>query len=143
MVGAIFETAVLSEIIKTISHRGQYPQVYLWRTAAEAEVDIVVAEGGRLIPLETKLSAQPRPTMARHLKVFQKDLEDHATPGAGSSRAAFPRPLIQESICLAKTRRYLHATRGYQALNLDFLQSIVYTLYSLFISSRSLCRDCR
>ena len=81
MGGAIFETAVLAEIIKTISHRGQDPQVYFWRTAAGAEVDIVVAEGGRLIPLEINLSATPRPAMARHLKVFQKDLEDHAAPG--------------------------------------------------------------
>jgi len=81
MGGAIFETAVLMEIIKTISHRGQDPQVYFWRTAAGAEVDIVVAEGGRLIPLEIKLSATPRPAMARHLRVFQKDLENHAAPG--------------------------------------------------------------
>jgi hypothetical protein len=44
-------------------------------------VDIVVAEGGRLIPLEIKLSATPRPAMARYLKVFQKDLEDQAAPG--------------------------------------------------------------
>jgi hypothetical protein len=81
MGGAIFETAVLAEIIKTISHRGQDPQVYFWRTAAGAEVDILVTEGGRLIPLETKLSATPRPAMARHLKAFQKDLEGHAAPG--------------------------------------------------------------
>jgi uncharacterized protein len=81
MGGAIFETAVLSEIIKTISHRGQAPQVYFWRTAAGAEVDIVVAEGGRLIPLETKLSATPRPAMARHIKVFQQDLESQAASG--------------------------------------------------------------
>jgi len=81
MGGAIFETAVLAEIIKTISHRGQDPQVYFWRTAAGAAVDILVADGGRLIPLEIKLSATPRPAMARYLKVFQKDLEDHAAPG--------------------------------------------------------------
>jgi predicted AAA+ superfamily ATPase len=81
MGGAIFETAVLAEIIKTISHRGQDAQVYFWRTAAGAEVDILVAEGGQLIPLEIKLSATPRPAMARHLKVFQKDLEGHAAPG--------------------------------------------------------------
>jgi uncharacterized protein len=81
MGGAIFETAVLMEIIKTIIHRGQEPQVYFWRTAAGAEVDIVVAEGGRLIPLEVKLSATPRPAMARNLTSFQKDLQDHAAPG--------------------------------------------------------------
>lgn len=81
MGGAIFETAVLAEIVKTIIHRGQEPQVYFWRTAAGAEVDIVVAEGGRLIPLEVKLSATPRPAMARNLTAFQKDLKDLAAPG--------------------------------------------------------------
>ncbi len=81
MGGAIFETAVLTEIIKTISHRGQEPQVYFWRTAAGAEVDIVVAAGDRLIPLEVKLSATPRSTMARHLTAFQKDLAAQAAPG--------------------------------------------------------------
>ncbi len=81
MGGAIFETAVLAETVKTIIHRGQEPQVYFWRTAAGAEVDIVVAEGGRLIPLEVKLSATPRPAMARNLTAFQKDLKDLAAPG--------------------------------------------------------------
>jgi uncharacterized protein len=81
MGGAIFETAVLMEIIKTIIHRGQEPQVYFWRTAAGAEVDIVVAEGGRLIPLEVKLSATPRPAMARNLTSFQKDLRGRTAPG--------------------------------------------------------------
>ncbi len=81
MGGPIFETAVFTEIIKTLSHRGQEPQVYFWRTAAGAEVDIVVAEAGRLIPLEVKLSATPRPAMARNLTTFQKDLGDQAAPG--------------------------------------------------------------
>ncbi len=81
MGGAIFETAVLMEIIKTIVHRGQEPQVYFWRTAAGVEVDIVVVEGARLIPLEVKLSATPRSAMARNLAAFQKDLEERATVG--------------------------------------------------------------
>src|SRR5208337_3633194 len=49
--------------------------------AAGAEVDIVVAPGGRLIPLEVKLSATPRPAMARNLTGFQKDLQGRAAPG--------------------------------------------------------------
>jgi predicted AAA+ superfamily ATPase len=65
MGGAIFETAVLSEIIKTIRHRGQGPQVYFWRTAAGAEVDIVVAEGGQLIPLA---KCQPKNDPSRQPK---------------------------------------------------------------------------
>jgi len=81
MGGPIFETAVLMEIIKTIMHRGQEPQVYFWRTAAGVEVDIVVAGGTLLTPLEVKLSATPRPAMARNLTAFQKDLQDRASAG--------------------------------------------------------------
>jgi predicted AAA+ superfamily ATPase len=79
--GVIFETAVLSEIVKTIIHRGEDPQVFFWRTAAGSEVDIVVAAGQKLIPLEVKLSATPRPAMATQIKTFQKDLGDRAAPG--------------------------------------------------------------
>ncbi len=35
--GAIFETAVLAEIVKTFWHRGEEPQVYFWRTATGVE----------------------------------------------------------------------------------------------------------
>ncbi|MGA7577441.1 MAG: hypothetical protein ACLQUW_12005 [Desulfobaccales bacterium] len=44
-------------------------------------MDIVVAEGERLIPLEVRLSATPRPAMARNLTGFQKDLQGQAAPG--------------------------------------------------------------
>ena len=36
--GAIFETAVLGEIVKTLLHRGEEPRVFFWRTSA-AEVN--------------------------------------------------------------------------------------------------------
>ncbi|MCP4681742.1 MAG: ATP-binding protein [Desulfobacterales bacterium] len=79
--GAIMETAVLSEIIKTLTHSGMEPQVYFWRTMAGSEVDIVVETGGKLVPIEVKLSATPRPAMATAVKTFQKDLGDKALPG--------------------------------------------------------------
>jgi len=81
MGGAIMETAVLSEIVKTLTHRGIEPQVYFWRTIAGTEVDIVVETGGKLVPIEVKLSATPRPAMASAIKTFQKDLGDKAMPG--------------------------------------------------------------
>lgn len=67
MGGAIFETAVLAEIMKTLLHRGENPQIYFWRTSYGAEVDIVVDASGKLIPIEVKLSATPRPAMATHV----------------------------------------------------------------------------
>lgn len=81
MGGAIFETAVLAEIIKTILHRGEEPHVYFWRTSAGSEVDIVVETGGRLVPIEVKLSATPRPAMAASIKTFREDFGDRAAPG--------------------------------------------------------------
>jgi uncharacterized protein len=81
MGGAIMETAVLSEIIKTLTHRAIDPQVYFWRTSSGSEVDIVVETGARLVPIEVKLSSTPRPAMAASIAVFQKDFRDKVMPG--------------------------------------------------------------
>lgn len=81
MAGAIFETAVLAEIVKTLVHRAQEPQVYFWRTAAGAEVDIVLESAGRLIPVEVKLTATPRPAMADSVKKFRQDFGERAQAG--------------------------------------------------------------
>lgn len=81
MGGAIMETAVLSEIVKTLTHSGIEPSIYFWRTSAGSEVDIVVERQGRLIPIEVKLSATPRPAMAAAIKSFQKDFGTQAAPG--------------------------------------------------------------
>ncbi|MGD2099337.1 MAG: ATP-binding protein [Desulfobacterales bacterium] len=81
MGGAIMETAVLSEIVKTLTHRGIDPQVYFWRTVAGTEVDIVVEAGAKLVPIEVKLSATPRSAMASALKTFQRDFGDKVLEG--------------------------------------------------------------
>lgn len=81
MGGPIMETAVLSEIVKTLIHRGLDPQVYFWRTSTGTEVDIVIESEGELIPLEVKLSSTPRPAMASSIKSFQEDLGKRATFG--------------------------------------------------------------
>ena len=81
MGGAIMETAVLSEIVKTLSHRGIDPQVHFWRTMAGTEVDIVVESDGKLVPIEVKSTATPRPAMASALKIFQEDFGDKALSG--------------------------------------------------------------
>ena len=78
---AIMETAVLSEIVKTLAHRGDDPHVYFWRTSAGSEVDFVVETGGKLVPIEVKLSATPRPAMAAAIRTLQQDLGAAALPG--------------------------------------------------------------
>jgi predicted AAA+ superfamily ATPase len=66
--GPIFETAVLLEIVKAFVNRGEEPQIYFWRTSAGAEVAVIVEAGGKLIPIETKLSSTPRPAMASGIR---------------------------------------------------------------------------
>ena len=79
--GPILETAVLSEIVRTFAHRGQEPRVYFWRTSAGEEVDLVVEAGAKLIPIEVKLSATPRPAMALSIKAFRAALGERAESG--------------------------------------------------------------
>jgi len=81
MGGVIFETAVLAEIVKALANRGEEPQVYFWRTAAGAEVDFVMETGTRLVPVEVKLSATPRPPMAAGIATFRSALGAKAAPG--------------------------------------------------------------
>ena len=81
MAGAILETAVLSEIVRTLTHRGMDPRVHFWRTRAGAEVDFVVETATGPVPIEVKLSATPRPAMAAAIGRFQRDLKDTARPG--------------------------------------------------------------
>ena len=81
MGGAIMETAVLSEIFKTLTHRGIDPQIYFWRTLAGTEVDFVVEATTGLVAIEVKLSATPRPAMAAAIKTFQGDMKSVAMHG--------------------------------------------------------------
>lgn len=79
--GAIMETAALSEILKTLTHRGADARIWFWRTRTGEEVDFLVETGGKLIPIEVKLSATPTPAMAARLKALRRDMGDTVLPG--------------------------------------------------------------
>lgn len=55
--GAIFESFVVSELLKSFVHRGEQPSLYFWRDAAGHEIDVIIDVRNRSIPLEIK-SAQ-------------------------------------------------------------------------------------
>lgn len=73
--GAIFETAVVGEIYKTLLSRGIDPRIYFWRTSSGTEVDMIISEGLSLIPLEIKSSATVNKEMAKNVKVFMRDYD--------------------------------------------------------------------
>jgi hypothetical protein len=81
MGGAIFENLVVADIFKTIIHQGEEPALHFWRTAAGSEIDLLVEARGKLVPIEIKLSATPRPEMAREIDLFRKDFGERVGPG--------------------------------------------------------------
>jgi hypothetical protein len=81
MGGTLMETAVVSEVFRTLNHQGKEPQIYFWRTSAGSEVDLVVDNGMNLIPIEVKLSTTPGRNMAKGIEAFRKDFGKKAAQG--------------------------------------------------------------
>ncbi|MBI2298127.1 MAG: ATP-binding protein [Armatimonadetes bacterium] len=54
MAGALFETAVVAEILKSWWHRLQEPPAYFYRDNDGREVDLLLVSDGRLHPVEIK-----------------------------------------------------------------------------------------
>ena len=52
--GAVFESFVLSELLKARLHRGEAPDISFWRDSAGHEIDFVIDDGETLTPIEAK-----------------------------------------------------------------------------------------
>ncbi len=81
MAGAIFETAVYSEISRALLNRGEEPRIYFWRTAAGSEVDFIVEHETGIVPIEVKLSATPRVEMVRPMEKLRALLGERVHRG--------------------------------------------------------------
>jgi hypothetical protein len=65
--GALFETLVVTEVIRWFRNRGDLPSLAFWRSSDGLEVDLVIELAGRIHGLEIKANATPRPSMAASL----------------------------------------------------------------------------
>ena len=101
--GGVMETAVLMEVVKALSFDGPLPGLYFWRTSNGAEVDIVVEEGHRLIPVEAKLSGTPKMGMGRGIHAFRADYGERAASGWVVHTGDFPLPLGNGAVALPLT----------------------------------------
>jgi len=52
--GAIFETMVVSELIKQYTNKGIIPPLYYWRDKTGHEIDIIIDDYDSLVPVEIK-----------------------------------------------------------------------------------------
>ncbi len=92
MLGALFETAVFAEIRKQSALLSPAPQIYHWRSAGGAEVDLLLERDGKLFPIEVKVKSQPGPRDARGIRAL---------------RDSYPDRDIQPGLVLAPTQKSL------------------------------------
>lgn len=76
MSGAIFETFVVMEILKSYWHNGQEPAMYYYRDKDKKEIDLIFDRGEGIYPVEIKKSMSIRKDMIENfsvLKYYQKE----------------------------------------------------------------------
>jgi predicted AAA+ superfamily ATPase len=59
MAGAILETWVFAEILKSYWHNGKAVSLYFYRDRDQREIDLLIEANGQLHPVEFKKSASP------------------------------------------------------------------------------------
>ena len=73
--GASWETFVIEEIIRREKLRAPNTQFFFWRTAAGAEVDLVLERGSRRIAIEVKTGRGLDPRAAQGLAAAMEDID--------------------------------------------------------------------
>jgi predicted AAA+ superfamily ATPase len=52
--GSVFETFVVSKLMKSNLNRGDRPNFFFWRDSNGLEVDVLIEQGGKIAPVEIK-----------------------------------------------------------------------------------------
>lgn len=68
--GQLFETMVLSEVMKSFCNKGKIPRIFWWRASYGAEVDFIIEDKGKITPVEAKISSTPNRGMVKGLDTF-------------------------------------------------------------------------
>lgn len=71
MAGAIYETFVINEIIKSYINAGKTLNLYYFRNTDAQEVDLLIYQDGCLYPIEIKKTASPNIKDIKHFKVLE------------------------------------------------------------------------
>jgi uncharacterized protein len=79
--GAILETWIVSEVLKSYWYHGKTPHFYFYRDKDQKEVDLLIEQDNTLYPVEIKKTATPSLSSAKHFSVLEK-LKQKVGPGA-------------------------------------------------------------
>ena len=90
MSGAILETWIFSEILKSWRHNGRSTPFYYYRDKDQKEIDLLIVQDGTIYPIEFKKTASPDRSIARHFQTLEK----LGMPvGAGALICLVPQPI--------------------------------------------------
>lgn len=72
--GAIFETYIISEIVKSYTNNGKSPKsrLYYYRDTNQKEIDLLVFYDNKVYPVEIKKSANPGKTALKNFDIVNK-----------------------------------------------------------------------
>lgn len=70
--GAILETWVITELLKSYLHQGKQPPFYYYRDSDKKEIDLLIVTNGTIYPLEIKKTASPSLPDIRSFSVLEK-----------------------------------------------------------------------
>ena len=76
MSGAIFETFVITEIIKSYYHNGKHPLFYYYRDSNGVEIDLLIEENNKLYPIEIKKTSNPKKEDVKNFALVEKKLNN-------------------------------------------------------------------
>ena len=71
--GALFESAVVSEVRKQCLLMPTSPQIYHWRAHSGSECDLILERDGKFYPIEIKAKTRPTRNDARGIQAFGKN----------------------------------------------------------------------
>lgn len=72
MSGAILETFIINEILKSYWHNGKRAPLYYYRDKDKKEIDLLIVRDDSLYPLEIKKSASPDKSMIRNFNLLDQ-----------------------------------------------------------------------
>lgn len=72
MSGAVLETYVYTEVLKSWWHLGRTPQLYYYRDRDGQEIDLLLMQDQICYPIEIKKAASPRREWARKFSVLNR-----------------------------------------------------------------------
>jgi predicted AAA+ superfamily ATPase len=80
--GSIFESYVISELIKNFMNRGEEQSIYFWRDSSGNEIDVIIDEGELLTPIEIKAGQTVTADFFKGIRFWRKLTNDPKQGGA-------------------------------------------------------------